>query len=744
MRRTGWLLLLCSIAIAAAVGWIYQQQKAAQTKAAPKAPASLPAGLMSRAGEGWVWTQTSGDVTIAEVRAKQFAQQNDPPRVDLTHVEVKVFHKDDSAYDLIQSDKAELRTEDGTMYADGEVKMTMGFKADPEAKNRLVHIKTSGVTYSTQTGKVATERRAEFEFENSRGSATGATYDPATRELQMLRDVELNWTKNKRAMRVAAGELTYRETEEKIYLKPWSRLIRETLTLNAAESTISLKDGEIDLVEAANAKGEDKQPKRNLEYAADKLILRFADKNTINRIEGENNARLVNTADSGRTTITARRVDLDFETPNNESVLKKARAQGDTKIENVPPKSATRILRSEIVDLTMRPGGEDIETVVTETPGEIEFLPKLPAERYRKMNGERLWITYGPKNQLDKFRAAKVTTFTKGKPKQPDSKTTSEDLLATFDPKTGDLALLEQWTNFQYEEGDRRAKADHAKLEQAREHITLQGAARIWDSTGSTDAAVIELDQKTGDMDANGKVVSTRLPDKKTAKPKSSLVDSSETIQARAAKMQTKKENTWIRYEGGATIWQGADKIEADVVTIDRKAQVLAASGKVFTQTRERPKPDQKKPQGQLFTLVRAPELEYRDADKLAHYKGGVNLLRGDLKVNSRELKAWFTKDDPKTPADEGNSLQRAEADGNVDILQTAPDRTRAGTSQHATYELGESKVVLSGGTPVFTDSLQGTTRGQTITFFADNDRLIVDGAEKSPTESRLKRKQKK
>ncbi|MBL8238383.1 MAG: LPS export ABC transporter periplasmic protein LptC [Bryobacterales bacterium] len=737
MRRTGWLLLVCVLALAGAVGWVYQQQKAAQTKAAPPKPVSLPAGLLSRADGGWVWTQTSGDKTIAEVRAKEFSQQSDPPRVDLQMVEVKVFHKNDAAYDLIQSDKAELRTEDGVMYADGEVNMTMGFQADPEARNRLVHIKTSGVTYSTLAGKVSTERKAEFEFENSRGSAVGATYDPELRELQMHKDVDLQWTKGKTTMRVAAGALSYKEQESKIFLTPWSRLTRGTLTLNAASSVVSLDKGEITLVEAESAKGEDKQPKRNLEYEAEHLVMRFADKNTINRIEGERNARLVTTSDSGRTTVKAQRVDMDFETPAGDSVLKKARAQGGTTVENVPPKTASRIMRSEIVDLAMRAGGEEIETVVTETPGEIEFIPKLETERYRKMNGERFWINYGPKNQIEKFRAAKVTTFTKGKPKQPDSKTTSEDLLATFDAKTGDLAQLEQWTNFQYEEGERRAKADHAKLEQATERITLQGGARIWDPTGSTDAVTIELDQKTGDMVATEKVISTRLPEKKpAAKKKTSLMDASETLQARAAKMTTRNENKWIRYEGGATMWQGADKIEADTITIDRKTQVLQANGKVFTQTRERPKANGTAPVAQLFTLVRAPEMEYRDAEKLAHYKGGVNLVRGDLRVNSRELKAWFTE--------EGNSLKVANADGAVDILQTSLDRTRTGKSEHAVYEIAESKVVLTGGTPVFTDSAQGTTRGQMITFYAENDRLLVDGAAAEPTESRLKRKQKK
>jgi len=744
MRRTGWLLLVCCLALAAAVGWVFQKQKAEQTKAAPKKPAALPAGFQSLAGEGWVWTQTSGDRTIAEVRAKAMAQQTDPPRVDLQMVEVKVFHKDDSAYDVIQSDKAELRTEDGVMFADGEVNMTMGFKADPTARNRLVHIKTSGVTYSTQTGKVNTDRKAEFEFENSHGSAVGATYDPALRELQMHKDVDLEWTKGKKKMHIAAGELAYKEQESKIYLKPWSRLTRDTLILKAGAAVVTLAEGEIDLVEAENAKGEDKQPKRILEYAAERLVMRFADKNAINRIEAERNARLVTTSDAGRTVVTAHRVDMDFETPDGESVLKKALAQGGTTVESVPPKTAARIMRSEIVELAMRPGGEEIDTVITQTPGEIEFLPKTPTERYRKMTGERFWINYGPKNQIEKFRAAKVTTFTKGKPKSPDSKTSSEDLLATFDPKTGEMSQLEQWTNFEYEEGERRAKANHAKLEQAAEHITLQGAARIWDPSGSTEAATIELDQKTGDMIATDRVVSTRLPDKKTAKPKSSLIDSSETIQARAAKLTTRNENKWIRYEGGATLWQGADKVEADTITIDRKTQTLMANGKVFTQTRERPKSSAKQPQGQLFTLVRAPEMEYRDADKLAHYKGGVNLIRGDLRVNSKELRAWFTKDDPKTPADEGNSLRLANADGDVDILQTSPDRTRTGKSEHALYEIAEGKVVLTGGTPVFTDSLQGTTRGQTITFFADNDRLLVAGVAAEPTESRLRRKQKK
>lgn len=741
MRRTGWLLLVGSLALTVAVGLVYQQRKADQDKAAPQKPATLPSGMQALADSGWFWRKTEGDRTLAELRAKQFTQQMDPPRVDVEGVEIKIFHKNDPGFDIVKSAKGVLRTEEGTFYSEGEVEMTMGLREEPNAHNRLVNIKTSGVTYSTQTGRVLTERPAEFVFENSRGSATGASYDPVTRELLMQRDVRVEWTKNKRTMRVEAGELTYKELESKIYLKPWSRLTRDTLTLNAAASVVTLNEGEIQLVEAENAKGEDRPPKRALDYAADRLVLRFAEKNTINRVEGENNAKLVALSPSGKTTVTAHRVDMDFDARDGDSILKKAVANGNTRVESEPLQSATRVMKSETVEMAMRPGGEEIATVVTHTPGEIEFHPKTPADRYRKLTGDRFWIDYGAQNQIEKFRATKASTFSKGRQKQPDAHTTSEELLALFDPKTGDMASLEQWNQFQYDAGDRKARADRARLDQPTGRITLQGKARMWDSTGSTDAAAIDLDQNTGDMVATGKVISTRLPDKKQAKPKSSLVDSSETIQARAEKMTTRDDNKWIRYEGGATMWQGADKLDAEMITIDRKNQVLAASGKVVSQTRERPKAGAKDVKGQMFTLVRAPEMTYRETEKEAYYRGGVTMDRGDLTVKSRELRAWFSKDDPATPDNEGNSLQRARADGNVDIVQGDSTRTRKGVSEQADYEITDGKVTLTGGSPVFTDSLKGTTRGQKITWFADNEKLQVEGATAQPTESRLKRK---
>jgi len=52
-----------------------------------------------------------------------------------------------------------------------------------------------------------------------------------------------------------------------------------------------------------------------------------------------------------------------------------------------------------------------------------------------------------------------------------------------------------------------------------------------------------------------------------------------------------------------------------------------------------------------------------------------------------------------------------------------------------------EDKVILVGGQPQFTDSLRGTTRGEKLTWFSKEDRLLVNGVEDKPAKSVLKRK---
>jgi len=323
----------------------------------------------------------------------------------------------------------------------------------------------------------------------------------------------------------------------------------------------------------------------------------------------------------------------------------------------------------------------------------------------------------------------------RGKP-QPPAITSSKGMSAQFEPKTGTLTKLEQWEDFKYQEGDRQAKADRAVLDQAKDQIALIGLARFWDSTGSTSARTILLTQKTGDVQADGDVTSTRLPDKKDRKPEQqtgSMLSGDEPIQAKAARMTAKDHNQQIRYEGDALMWQGSNRLQANRIDIDRRNGRLQAEGNVFTQLLDKAETAKQK-KGAVFTIVRAPRMEYSDKDRIAHYDGGVLLTRGTMVVRSRELRAFLKEDDK----DGESSLDHAIADGGVKIVDATSLRTRTGTSDHAEYYVDDAKVLLKGGQPQMVDSIKGMTRGQQLTYFSNSDKLLVEGAQNQPVESRI------
>jgi lipopolysaccharide export system protein LptA len=169
-------------------------------------------------------------------------------------------------------------------------------------------IKSSGVHVEIKTGKASTDRLATFQFDRGEGHAVGANYDPSTGQLEMRSQVELIWrgTNPKSVpMKIEAGQVTYSEKESKVLLSPWSRLTRDTMTLNAGPAVVTLDHGQIKLVETTQARGTDRRPQRSLEYAADHLTIDFNDDNQITKITGVDQAKLVSTADTSITTMAA-------------------------------------------------------------------------------------------------------------------------------------------------------------------------------------------------------------------------------------------------------------------------------------------------------------------------------------------------------------------------------------------------------------------------------------------------------
>jgi lipopolysaccharide export system protein LptA len=389
-----------------------------------------------------------------------------------------------------------------------------------------------------------------------------------------------------------------------------------------------------------------------------------------------------------------------------------------------------------------------VQEIRTPTKAQLEFKPNRAEQTHRVLDASRLRILYGAGSYVDTFLAWNVATHTDkpadkpvaGKPAAPaqPALTWSDQMTAKFTPNTNQIATIDQRGNFRYKAGERTASASKAFLEQALNRITLTEKAKVADDSGVARADQIVMDQMNGDMDATGHVLSTHAPDK-NEKPGTSMLDTTQPMQASADEMHTRENNSQVAYRGRAVMWQGANRISADRIDVDRDGQSLHAVGDVVSELVDNKSDANAPATDPIFTVVRAPELTYRDDTREALYTGGVTLVRGKMTVTSKQMRAFLT---PKTGSGDDSSLDHAIADGDVAVTEVlAGNRKRSGAAEHGEYYTKEDKVVLNGGDPQIVDSIKGMTRGRQLTYFTDEDHLIVEGVSKKVAFTRMKKK---
>lgn len=772
MRRTSVFLALAAISLIAVVGFTYWL-RLSKKKPAPKPAPYVDLGHVSVARQGWVYAKDDPKTNHPIVRGEaiSFQASNNPSAFELKGLALRLFSKTAETYTLVKADTASFSEGSGVLKSEGPVTVVMSVPAavavtDAQSLAKHVHVETTGVVYETKTGRASTDKLARFLFPQGGGQAVGAEYDPNARVLHLKSAVALDWLGSGPAankLHVETNDLVYKELEQKIYLSPWSKMQRQTLAIDAQNSIVTLDDGRLHQIDAVNAVGHDNRNNRQVEYAAANMTALFNEDGALKEIIGTKDARLSSTQAAAKTTVTGDRADLIFnvvsETQGNQistdSELHEVTADGHAVAtsEPLPMPGAlqgdTRILRSEHILLTMREGGQEVQEISSPTKSELEFKPNRPGLPHRTLDASKIRVLYGDNSYVEAFTATDAKTRT-DKPAAPGktvapSFTWSDELFAKFKTGSNSIESIDQKGHFRYQEGERKASAESAQLLQDVNRITLKDKARVSDDTGSTYADLIVMDQASGDMDASGNVRSTRQPDKKQ-KPGTSMLDNTQSMQAQADQMVSRDSNTKIDYTGHAVLWQGANRIAADAISIDRDAETLHATGSVVSELVDNrgnnngSAADAKTASDPLYTTVKAPDLVYHDDTRLALYTGGVTMVRQHMTVDSDQMKAILT---PKTDDNSNqSSLDHAIADGHVKVFDTvAEGHTRTGTGDHCEYFTKDDKVVLNGGAPQFVDSLKGVTKGKQLTYFSGEDKLIVEGETKQQAFTRMKKK---
>jgi lipopolysaccharide export system protein LptA len=384
-------------------------------------------------------------------------------------------------------------------------------------------------------------------------------------------------------------------------------------------------------------------------------------------------------------------------------------------------------------------------------------------------------------SRLAAIHGAPDAKIVNSSPGQPERISTSQSVDAIFLPQGGVKSISQQgavcYTDGQIPGKRVQAWADNGRYTPADQMLLLTGNPRVATAGMSTTGNTIRMDRATGEAIADGNVKSTYTDLKEQAE--GALLASSSPIHITSSTMTAHHSPAIALYTGKARLWQDANIIEAPSIQFDRDRRSVTAQGtasepvstillqpgsrqaqkgqKVEAATPQKRPPPVEKPapnEGKQNSAMKADKtpvptpialtgrrLTYVDAERKAHYEGGVVAKGADITVSADTADVYLMSRQQgaaNPPREQPGTLDRLVAQGHVVILQ--PNRRAEG--QTLVYTASDDKFVLTGGPPSIFDAEQGKITGVSLTFFRRDDRVLVEGEATTPviTQTRVAR----
>lgn len=725
MRAIRLLFLLGVALVSFFVYRDYQSSRRNRGLRLPVAPDAIAANVSSRSGR-WEWEQSDAEAARVTVSALGFRQGKDSSQIELSNVELRVYHADRQAFDRIQTPEAVFDMKASRLVSETDVTITLGVAAGAPESNaaNLTRIVTQGAVFDTKAGTADTENETSYHFADGVGRSRGAFYDSASRYFQMKSQARIErfapdpgGTKTI----ITAGLLFYQERDDRIDLRAGASLERGGRRIEAAEAEVYLADGKVRQIDARDARGVDSSGSRRIEFRSPALSAFYRPDQSLERVFGDGPSRLVSTSVSSRLTVSGDRVDLNYGTPSGEgeSFLDEAlvRHNGRVLVEGLTA-GDRRLIESSWLRLKMRPGGESAEFVETLERGRLAMTPRGAGAPNRRLEADRIRVDYTGQNQMEKLTANGAVALERAPAKTGLSplRTWSDRLTVAFD-SAGEVESLKQWGGFRFEDGERKGASEDAAFTPSGDEMTMTGKAHVDEPAGRIAAHEIRLLQASNKLFAKGDVAAVYRD--KGSQPSGGLFAEGEPVYAAGLEMESDQGKGVIVYRGAARLWQGANRVEGRTISIDRPGKRLVAEEEVVSYLEEKPKTEGAKP---MLLAILAGRLDYSDESRTAIYTENVRLERGDLSIRAERLEAELSA------ADSGGSatLERAYAVGAVEILDGATKRK--GVGDEAVYTPKTERVVIRGEPARAVNEAGEETRGAELNYALNDDRLQVSG----------------
>ncbi len=379
---------------------------------------------------------------------------------------------------------------------------------------------------------------------------------------------------------------------------------------------------------------------------------------------------------------------------------------------------------------------------VTLTPVE----PRVPGE-HTILTARQMQADFDRLGHVSQMRGAPDSRIVSVVPGEAEKVSTARRLVVNFAPGGGAADILQEG-EVRYEEaaanphepGGRKAFGERARYSVDDESLTLTGAPRVIDGGMTLTADSIRFNRLTGDAFAQGSVKTTYS--ELRPEPNGALLASGDPVHvtARAASMQRK--NSLVRYTGGVRLWQGINAVEAPAIEFNQQRRSMEAEGtpakpvlSVFVQ----PAGEGSGSQGKTTTMiVHATHLTYLDSERRARYTGDVHANGGDVVLDAGLADVLLQPAGPKTAPAGPSQLDKIIAWEGVKLRQGE----RRASGEKLVYTAASGTFVITGGAPQIADPVQGTVRGDSLTFYRADDRVVVEsnGSSRTITQTHISR----
>ena len=798
-------------AIALVVAGVYAKRAIQFARVRHLVPAVVPVTVQQQTGE-FKFTKMEQDRAIFTIRASQATRFKDEDRSLLKDVWVTIYGRAGDRNDNIHTRECSYEPKSGDVHCTGDVEIDIqgANPASGKPADKELEVKTSNLSFNRDTGEASTPERVNFRSPQGHGTAMGVSYSTATAVVRLEHAVTMEIVPaDGSANHPGAGaaqsfggvpvtatgsSLEIRRNDRRVILNGPAALKQGQRELSA--ETISIELDATFHAQRVTAEGHpvvrSAEASGNAEVAAERFEGFLNAAGWLDRMVADGNVRGTRSASgtpASRTTapqqaaaattdhFSAARV--EFEMQPTKNLVREMKATGGVALDSEQA-GASRALKTEALlvkfGASSQPDQQKIESAETLSPATIQTRT---GDETTDLRAKKFVTQFGPGGRLEKLLGHSGVEVRREIGKAVPQVSSSAELIATFSP-TGEWDTLDQTGNVRFQQGDRRASADRAKIVRSTDLIALDGAPVISDASSRTTAGSVTINQKSGEIQASGNVASTYL----AAAQSGAMNLGAGPAHISADTLSGSTNSGHVVYVGRARLWQGESVMDAKQIEVWRDEKKLEATGNVvavFPQSSSsplgtgfgaapaklgaKPSPVAARPAtstgppaaapkaGSTLWVIRAPMLTYWDDQSKARLESGVTATSQQGELTSRTLDAYLgpanpaanpaakpgpassspgqtAASAPSAAAAGGRQLTRIVALGAVVVRQG----DRRGTSEEAIYTAADQKFVLSGGEPTIRDANSDTTTGRSLTFFVANDTILIDSQEGSRT----------